>query len=127
MTRPWILPVNVRDYTDHKDVSERTDEKLAIDIARAEQKVINVTHNQFEDYDELPQSVRTAVILVAEAYAKNAVETTKKNIKSESFDDYSYTVERAIIDIGSLDLDDLLSEYVLDTGNENITMRMRKL
>lgn len=127
MKRPWIYPEDVRNYTDHKDVADRNDARLAIDIARAEQKVINITHNRFEDYDELPQSVRTAVILVAEAYAKNAVEATKRNIKSESFDDYSYTVERAMIDIDALDLDDLLSDYVLEAGKGNITMRLRKL
>lgn len=127
--RPWVLPQEVRDYTDHKEVAERTDAKLSMDILRAETRVINITHNRFPDdqFPELPDPVRLAVILAAEAYAKNAVERSKKQIKSETFDDYSYTLETGEIDLGALDLDELLKDYILPEESGNVSMRLRKL
>ena len=68
-----------------------------------------------------------AVILLAEAYAKNAIEATKKQIRSETFDDYSYSVESGAVDIDDLDVDDLLAEYVLAKGRGKTVMRMRAL
>lgn len=127
--RPWVTPAEIRAYTSYTEVTERSDEQLQFDISRAEVKVITKTNNQFPDdlYPEIPEPVKMAVMLLAEAYAKNAVETAKKNIKSETFDDYSYTVESATIDIDSLDLDDLLAAYVLTTGRGTAVIRMRKL
>ena len=127
--RPWITPRDVKEYTDHKEVAGRADTKLAIDIARAESKIIKLTHNRFndEDYPELPESVRLATLLVAEAYAKNAVLKTQKNLKSETFDDYSYTVASSEIDLADLDLDELLHDYILPEDGGSMTMRLRKL
>lgn len=127
VAKPWITPEDVKEYTSHKEVSEREDEKLVIDIARAEAKVIRITNNQFDDYEELPEPVRIAAILLAEAYAKNGVESTKKRITSETFDDYSYTAEASTISEDSLDLDDLLSPYILATGRGKAVMRLRRL
>lgn len=127
--RPWVLPQEVRDYTDHKEVAERTDAKLSMDILRAEARVINITRNRFPDdkYSELPEPVKLAVLLAAEAYAKNAVERSKKQIKSETFDDYSYTLESGEIDLGALDLDELLKDYILPEESGNVSLRLRKL
>lgn len=128
VTRPWITPEDVKNYTSHKDVAERPAEKLAFDISRAELKIIHLTtNNKFEDYEELPEPVRIAAILVAEAYAKNDIEATKKKIKSESFDDYSYTVESSVIDLDSLDLDELLADYVVEKGIGKVKMVLRNL
>jgi len=128
--RPWVTPEEVKAYTSQEDVQNRPDEKLAFDISRAELKVIAKTNNNFEDeekYPEIPEPVKMAVILLTEAYAKNAVEATRKQVKSETFDDYSYTAESSTIDIEALDLDDLLGPYVLTTGRGKTVMRMRKL
>ena len=128
--RPWVTPEEVKAYTSQEDVQNRPDEKLAFDISRAELKVIAKTNNNFEDeekYPEIPEPVKMAVILLTEAYAKNAVEATRKQVKSETFDDYSYTAESSAIDIEALDLDDLLGPYVLTTGRGKTVMRMRKL
>ena len=127
VTRPWVTPQEVKAYTSHKDVAERPDEKLAFDISRAELKIIHITNNKFEDYEELPDPVRIATILLAEAYAKNGIEAIKKNIKSETFDDYSYTAESSVIDIDSLDLDGLLSDYIVTKGIGKVVMKLRKL
>lgn len=128
--RPWVSPEDVKNYSSQGDVQNRPDEKLVFDISRAELKVIAKTNNSFTDeemYPEIPEPVKMAVILLAEAYAKNAVEATRKRVKSETFDDYSYTAESSIIDVDTLDLDDLLADYVLTTGRGKTVMRMRKL
>ena len=127
--RPWVTPGDVKGYTEQKDVQDRKDEKLEFDITRAEQKVINITHNRFDsdEYTELPVPVKMAVILIAEAYAKNTVEGTRKQIKSETFDDYSYTVESSAISLDSLGLDELLVDYIVPAGNGRVVMKLRKL
>lgn len=125
--RPWVSPKDVKEYTDHKDVSERADAKLLFDISRAELKVIHMTNNKFENYEKIPENAKMAIILLAEAYAKNAIENAKKNIKSESFDDYSYTVESSLIDIDDIDLEGLLDEYTIAKGSGKIVMNLRSL
>ena len=42
-TRPWVLPKEVKAYTDIEAVQQRKKEKLEMDIARAEQYVITYT------------------------------------------------------------------------------------
>ena len=83
--------------------------------------------NKFAEYDEIPEPVKMAVILVAEAYAKNDIEAAKKKIKSESFDDYSYTVEAGTISLDSLDLEELLADYIITDGIGKTVMRLRIL
>ena len=111
-TRPWVTPAEVRAYSDRVDVQARSDARLAVDISRAEQYVITFTHNDFLDsteYPTVPEAVKTAVILLAEAYAYNAV-VSSKELKSETYDDYSYTAERSAVSVESLDLAALLDE-----------------
>lgn len=128
--RPWVSPQDVKEYTELKEVQNRSDEKLKIDITRAEQRVINITNNRFDDetkYPEIPEQVKIATILIAEAYAKNAGEKAQKNYKSETFDDYSYTVESSTIDLDTMGLDELLSEFVVETGIGKVVMKLRSL
>lgn len=127
LERPWVVPKDVKEYTSHKDVAGRKDEKLVFDIARAEMKVIHITNNKFTDYEAIPEPVKMAVVLVAEAYAKNDIEASKKKIKSESFDDYSYTAEESTIDIDSLDLEGLLDDYIITKGSGRTVMKLRSL
>lgn len=122
--RPWITPQEVKNYSEIQAVQERSDERLTVDIARAEQYVITYTHNSFEK--ELPQAVKTAVLILAEAYGHNAT-IAAKEVKSETFDDYSYTAETKQISIEALDLAALLDAYVLTEPRRSITMRMRRL
>lgn len=130
--RPWASPDDVIAYTENAGVKNRPVEKLAFDIFRAEQKVISKTHNPFTDEqyaDGIPEPVKKAIILIAELYARNAIESGKEhpNLKSESFDDYSYTVDDSANNVDSLDIDDLLSDYVLPVGRNKTVMRLRKL
>lgn len=129
--RPWVTPDEVRNYSESPKVKARSDERLAIDITRAEQYVIAYTHNRFEDYEELPDPVKAAVIILADSHAYTAVMTsTTGGMKSETFDDYSYTVADSAsgASIEDLGLNILLDEFVIDDGaSGKITMRMRKL
>jgi hypothetical protein len=124
--RPWVTPQEVKDYSEILDVQQRSDTRLAVDIARAEQYVITYTHNTFADYEEVPQPVKTAVLLLAEAYGYNAA-IAAKEVKSETFDDYSYTTESSQISIDTLDLAALLDDYVITEPRHSVTLRMRRL
>ena len=124
--RPWVMPLEIKDYSSSTAVKNRTDTQLTIDIARAEQYIITYTHNKFENFEEIPESVRTAVILLAEMYARNAA-IYSKDVKSETFDDYSYTVADATTNADDIDLAALLDGYVIAEPRNGITMRMRKL
>lgn len=130
--RPWAQPDEIRAYTDRQSVKDRTDAKLAVDISRAEQYVINYTRCKFDDpnkFPVVPASVKTAVILLAETYAANAASLGAGAgvYKSESFDDYSYTTADTSYIIGNLDLGPLLDEFIQASAKNTITMRMRKL
>ena len=129
--RPWVTPDEVRNYTEYLEVKNRTDERLAIDIARAELYVIAYTRNDFQNTDKfptIPESVRLAVILIAEMYAFNAATGRGGQFKSETFDDYSYTLRDTDAKIDNLLLGPLLDPYVEGaTAGTDIAMRMRKL
>lgn len=124
--KPWVTPKEVREYSDKKEVRERGDNRLAVDISRAEQYVIAYTNNDFSEFEEIPQSVKTAVILLAETYGYNSV-VSARNIKSETFDDYSYTAENSTTSPGDLGLEPLLEKYVKVKPKNSITMRLRRL
>ena len=130
VTRPWVIPQEVKDYSDYQAVKDRADAKIAIDITRAEERVIAYTNNRFDaaDLTAIPSAVKTAVILLAEAFAYNATISRGGIMKSETFDDYSYTLSEASpIDIPSLDIASLLDEYTIQKARGGITMRLRKL
>ena len=128
--RPWATPAEVKIYSDFKSVQNRDDKKLEIDITRAEQYIISYTNNRFDDevkYPETPPELKTAVILVAEVYAYNAVEGERK-LKSETFDDYSYTLsDTNAPKLGALDLGTLLDDFVITQARNGVTMKLRKL
>lgn len=124
--RPWVTPEEVKEYSEIPAVQKRSDARLAVDIARAEQYVITYTHNSFKDAAEVPQPVKTAVMILAEAYGHNAM-LAAKEVKSETFDDYSYTAESSQINIDGLDLAALLDDYVKKEPRNGVVFRMRRL
>lgn len=126
--RPWVTPQEVKEYSEIPAVQKRSDARLTVDIARAEQYVITYTHNTFGDMDAVPPSVRAAVLILAEAYARSA--TSKfitSGLQSETLDDYSYTAADGTVDYGSLGLAALLDEFVNAAPTHGVTMRMRRL
>lgn len=124
--RPWVTPKEVKEYSEIPAVQQRNDARLTVDIARAEQYVITYTHNSFKEFADVPQAVKTAVLILAEAYGHNA-SIAAKEVKSETFDDYSYTTETSQISIEALDLAALLDDYVKAEPRNGVTLRMRKL
>lgn len=124
--RPWVTPQEVRDYTEIQSVQERSDTRIAVDISRAEQYVISYTNNDFSDYEEIPQNVKTAVILLAETYGYNSV-VSAKEVTSETFDDYSYTAENSIVSFDTLGIKPLLEEFIKVKPRNGVTMRLRRL
>ena len=51
----------------------------------------------------------------------------KSASKAETFDDYSYTAESSIIDVGKLGVESLLDDYVVVQPLNGVTMRLRSL
>lgn len=130
MERPWVKPEQIKEYTSSPKVMARSDAQLAYDIARAEKYVIYHTHNKFraaEYSSRLPPDVAMAVILLAEAYAKQAIAQKDGVKKSETFDDYSYTMDTDSNIADSLGLGAMLEEYVLPEDKGRVMMKMRKL
>lgn len=130
--RPWVTPEEIKEYTDFEDVAARTDTKLRKDIARAEIYILSYTNNKelLNDklYPTVPEGVKTAVIILAEAYGHNAVEKTK-TLKSETFDDYSYTSESNTVDLNSIydEIAALLEDFKKAKSNNLVNMSLRKL
>lgn len=124
--RPWTTPQEVREYSEIPAVQNRSDARLAVDIARAEQYVITYTQNSFQDVDGIPQAVKTAVLILAEAYGHNATVKAQEK-QSETFDDYSYTAASNLIDVETLDLAALLDDYIITEPRNGVILRMRKL
>lgn len=128
MERPWITAEEVIAYSDLSNVTSRSPVKLGIDIRRAESYIIKYCNNDFSDEeykDSIPEDVKVADILLAEYFAHNKAMIGSK--KSETFDDYSYTVDDSTIDVTSLGLDTLLGPYVKTKPAGNVNMRMRRL
>lgn len=130
--RPWVTPEEVIEYTEYKQVQTRTPARLKVDISRAEQYIISYTNNNFADAETIPEPVKTATVLLAEAYAYNSCAdgmTGGKRVKSETFDDYSYTADSAYLSIDDIfsDVKPLLDQYCIEETRGGITLRMRKL
>lgn len=130
MDRPWVTPTDVRDYSGSAKVKARSDTQLSFDITRAERYVIYHTNNKFDSDDYAagpPPDVKMAVILLAEAYAKQAIAQKDGLMSSETFDDYSYTINSDADLIASLGIGPLLAEFVQEPGKGKVVMKLRKL
>lgn len=130
-TRPWVTPEEVKSYSERENVKARSDDKLKVDISRAEQYVIQYTRNRFDDaekYPAIPESVKMAVMLIAELYG-NAAAEGKGEYKSETIDDYSYTIADTAVKLENLGLAPLLDEYIVEkaSGSRSVAMKLRKL
>ena len=64
---------------------------------------------------------------MAEAYAKQAITQKEGALSSETFDDYSYTVDTETDIADSLGLGMMLAEYVLPEDSGKVAMNLRKL
>lgn len=130
MVRPWVTPKEVKEYSTSAKVQSRSELQLGFDIARAEKYVIYHTRNNFtaDEYkNEIPKDVKMCVILLAEAYAiKSANQSNGGAMKSEQFDDYSYTIDTDADLVDTLQLGPMLEPFIVkDAGN--VVMKLRKL
>lgn len=126
MSPMWITAEELRGYTNYPSVKKRTDAQLAVDIQRAVAAIVNYTHNDFSESNKIPDNVKTACLLLSEAYAYNAM-TASKEMKSETFDDYAYTVNDTLVSIPDLNLSPLLDEYVMPVKSGKAVMSIRRL
>lgn len=128
MSRPWVTPKEVREYSDLPSIQSRQDEKLEKDIQRAESYIIHYCNHDFSDEKyagDIPKDVRMAALLLAEYYAYSKQNVERKT--SESFDDYSYTTSDNQIEISTLGLETLLDQFVRNKAKERFNMKLRKL
>ena len=127
---PIVTTAEVIAYTEVEKVKTRAEEKLAMDIRRAEQKVRNFLGHLFEDtvkYPTVPEVAKDAILLYAEYYARLEINKQSDGIKSETFDDYSYTkAEKAIQEPDALGL---LLPYIAkpNTGTTKLAFKLRGL
>ncbi len=119
-----VTPLEVRNYSVYDEVKLRADDNLNIDISRAVSYVKKYTNNNFDDYDEIPGEVKTAILILSEYYSYREV-CKKETMKSETLDDYSYTRETNVGSIEDLDVNVLLENYVV--SKSNINMKLRRL
>lgn len=128
MARPWIIPEEVIQFSEHECVHNKSIIKLETMISLAESKIIKYCHHDFSDekYTELPADVKNAVLILADALSYNDSLRTSGKLKSESYDDYSYSVDVSEIntDFDSLDIASLLEQYVIDESEGNLFMRV---
>lgn len=122
--RPWVTPEEVKSYSEVPCVQQRDNSKIEMDILRAEEAVINYTNNNFSDCDTIPSAVKTAIMLLAEAYGYKAVTSTTA-MQSETYDDYTYTAKNSEFNISDLDCDILLKPYVKSKSSGNARLRMK--
>lgn len=129
--RPWITSQEIKDYTDYPKVQNRTDIKLQTDIIRAENYIIQKTNNDFADNDKypvIPPDIKLATMLIAEFYANTATQDPQKQYKSETFKDYSYTVDNAVTNVTDIDIEALINPYIIaESANSKVNMKLRKL
>ena len=127
--RPWITADELIAYSDFPDVQTRTSAKLAVDIKRSEAFIVSYCKQDFSDFETIPDDVKTADILLSEYFAHNAQAIQKAGAKqSETFDDYSYSMNSDITAIlTALGVDILLNAYVKDDAAGSVFLRLRRL
>lgn len=125
MARPWITANDLSKFSNHKEVIETNSVRTTVLISIAESKIINYCNHDFSDtekYPSIPEDVKNATLLLADALIYNDNLQNNVSIKSQTFDDYSYTAEESavLIDFDSLGIKSLLDKYILDEAHGNM-------
>lgn len=116
-----VMPEDVKNYTTSKEVKNRDDDNITIDIRRAIKYIKMYTNNNFAEYEQIPTDVINAIIILSDFYARK--EVYKSEYTSETLDEYSYTKDGNILTISDLDIDVLLDEYVIYKSNVKLSIR----
>lgn len=137
--RPWITPEYLRTYTNYDSVKNLTDEKLKFYIMRSEMYIISIGKKyyniDFSNAEKYPtpvdEGLKLADAITTEHYALTSTDdSTFKGLKSETFDDYSYTkYDNQTGSINDLGILDILGSLVpsATTTKKPVMMRLRKL
>lgn len=126
----FIVAADLIKYTDSEKVKKRNPEKLDMDIRRAEKTVLHLLNRKPDDsifLNGAPEDIKSAIILYAEYYALWEIRKHSSGYKSESFDDYSYTLTDDF-KLEEPDVKELIREYIkkLDPPKHNkATFKMR--
>ena len=122
--RPWITPEQVREYTTYESVKAREDAQLRLDIVWAEAYVCKYCHQRFENYETMPEDVILALLMVAEHHAAQAAAGAEGHglYKSETLDDYSYTIQDTQSAIDNMLLGPLLDDYIVSGVRRGVDM-----
>lgn len=119
MERPWVTTEELLEFTERSEVKKKSPAKIAVMISLAESKIISFCKHDFsndDDYPTVPQDIKNATLILADALCYNDSLRTSGVVKSESFDDYSYTVDvgEVSIDFDVLGISALLEPYTID-------------
>ena len=123
MDRPWITPEELVKFTEHEGVKNKLPERMLVMISLAESKIIAYCKHDFSDkekYSELPEAVKNATLILADAICYNDSLRTSGKLKSESYDDYSYSVDvtETSTDFDILGITSLLDPFILDDSGD---------
>lgn len=122
----WVTAGDLKSFTERKEVSEKSDARLEALILLAMAKIKSYCHKNFVANDGIlviPDAVKTATLILADTLAYNDSFRQSSQLKSESYDDYSYTQETSEIstNFDDLDISALLKPYILqNSGNLNL-------
>lgn len=123
--RPWITANELTDFSNHKEVIDTNSVRTTVLISLAESKIIAYCHHDFSDdeiYPSIPEEVKNAALILSDALVYNDNLRNDVSIKSQTFDDYSYTAEETLVPVSfdELGLSTLLDNYVLDNTSGNL-------
>lgn len=126
----FITPEELKGYSVFESVIERPDDRLKMDILEAVTYVRKKITKPLEDHIPLPETLRLALLKVAEFFALvNGDESLIKGYKSEKIGDYSYTMSDGS-SMSIPDVSDLLGEFIdkdAPSADSGVFLRMRAL
>lgn len=129
MSRLWITVEELINFTEHDEVKNKSVVKTTVMISLAESKIIAYCKHDFSDeekYPELPDDVKNATLILADALCYNDSLNISGKLKSETYDDYSYTMDVSEVstDFDSLGISTLLDPYVIPDDYGDLFLRV---
>lgn len=123
MSREWVTPEELINYTDDKSIKNKSEVKIKVLISLAKAKINQYCNTDFDnesEYPQIPEDIKNAMLILLESLCHNDNLQSSGSIKSEKFsDDYSYTAEDTYtqIEFDNLGISSLLDKYKKSNGN----------
>lgn len=126
---PWITANDLFAFTERDEVKNKSAVKVSAIISIAESKIKEYCKHDFTDeekYPTVPKEVVNATLILADALCYNDSLRTSGILKSETYDDYSYTVDVSEIstDFDMLGISSLLKPYVSSEDSGDLFFRV---